>query len=424
MATSLEEPGHSRAIHILNQALSFRNLTPPKSNLPLTIPFLAHTSFQAGIQRWLAQLLNHHKHFAIPLHLPMSCAPKAVKVPANETGIIRIVLSVRPSENLLPATDCKATGNSGEAAHPTLRSRLRNHRRWEDLLGNSPELDQLPCGCHHLRNLLLHKEAAPLDEHLIVTLADLQLPAHLRRFLNANMNSAFVPTKQRFTDTFRHSLIKWLRHHGLPTTLSYHADSFLTPQWNKHQLHLQHEDRFTARSIKQLQEFLGDKVVLHHADHELQHLRLFCPKIYFRGCLATWQSPELFQPLPDDTDQTISNIIQQAFPAHLRKKYKWGFNPKFNMPYGVVHLKAKKQWRKGRPIVSYFKSYYGPLLRVTSNILNTMIHRSCRNHQDSSPSHNYGTTSTTTSTTHQILWTFTQSTTTWSASSTPSPKIA
>ena len=91
MATSLEEPGRSRAIHILNQALSYRDLTPPKSNLPLTIPFLAHTSFQADIQLWLAQLLNHHKHFAIPLHLPT----------------------------------CRV-----EAAHPTLRSRLHNHRRW------------------------------------------------------------------------------------------------------------------------------------------------------------------------------------------------------------------------------------------------------------------------------------------------------
>ena len=45
------------------------------------------------------------------------------------------------------------------------------------------------------------------------------------------------------------------------------------------------------------------------------------------------------------------------------------------MPYGVVHLKAKKQWKKGRTIISYFKSYYGPLLRVPSNVLNTMIHR-------------------------------------------------
>ena len=67
MATSLEE-------HLLNQALKNRNLTPPKGNLPLTIPVLAHPSFQSDLQRWLAQLLNHHKQFAIPLHLHFSHA--------------------------------------------------------------------------------------------------------------------------------------------------------------------------------------------------------------------------------------------------------------------------------------------------------------------------------------------------------------
>ena len=71
MATSLEEPGRSRATRLINQALSSRNLTPPKSNLSLTIPFLAHSNFQADAQRWLATILNQHKHFAIPLHLPI-----------------------------------------------------------------------------------------------------------------------------------------------------------------------------------------------------------------------------------------------------------------------------------------------------------------------------------------------------------------
>ena len=252
MATSLEEPERSRATHLINQALSSRNLTPPKGNLPLTIPFLAHANFQADAQRWLAAMLNQHKHFAVPLHLP--------------------------------------TRRLREAAHPTLRSRLHNHRRWEDHIGHPPQADQLPCGCNHLRSLLLPDHIFPPDEHLIVTLADLQLPAHLRRLLNANMNSTFFPTKRRYWDTFRRSLTKWLRHRGLPATLVHYADSFLAAQWTNHLHHLQHEDRFTARSIKQLQEFLSDAVVLHHADHELQHLRIFCPRVYFRGCLANRQN--------------------------------------------------------------------------------------------------------------------------------------
>ena len=133
-----------------------------------------------------------------------------------------------------------------------LRSRLRSHRRWETLLGSPPDIDHLPCGCDHLRSLLQPTFDDATGDHLIVTFADLQLPVHLRRFLNAHMNSTFFPTKQRYFDSFRRNFVKWLRHHGLPTTLSHHADSFLTIQWNHHNLQLHHEDRFTARSIKQL----------------------------------------------------------------------------------------------------------------------------------------------------------------------------
>ena len=86
-------------------------------------------------------------------------------------------------------------------------------------------------------------------------------------------------------------------------------------------------------------------------------------------------SVELFRPLPKDTDNTIREIIQQTFPAYFRQKYKWCFRAKFNMPYGVVHLKAKKQWTKGRTIISYFQSHYGVLLRATYTVLNTMIFR-------------------------------------------------
>ena len=45
MASNLEEPGRSRALHIINKALQYRNLTPPKPNIPLTVPFLAHDDF-------------------------------------------------------------------------------------------------------------------------------------------------------------------------------------------------------------------------------------------------------------------------------------------------------------------------------------------------------------------------------------------
>ena len=44
------------------------------------------------------------------------------------------------------------------------------------------------------------------------------------------------------------------------------------------------------------------------------------------------------------------------------------------MPYGIVHLKAKKHWQKGRTIISYFKSHFGTL-RAASTAITTVILR-------------------------------------------------
>ena len=140
-----------------------------------------------------------------------------------------------------------------------------------------------------------------------------------------------------------------------------------------HNAHLQQQPRFTARLLRQLQELLGPHTVLHHADHELQQLRLFCPRQYFTGALNTWQSPELFEPLPYLTAANIHDHLKATVPPILRTRYKWGFRKEFNIPYGVVHLKEKKHWHKGRTIISYFHSLTGNLLRITSRALDIIL---------------------------------------------------
>ena len=260
MASNLEEPGRSRALHIINQALQYRNLSPPKPNIPLTIPFLAHEQFPKHCEQWLKTTIQHHKHLAIPLHLP--------------------------------------THRLREAAHKTLRAHLRNHRTWEGTLSNPPTSSDLPCACAQLKTILLDPATPTIDNHYILTLEQPALPPHLRIFLAANMNSTFYPSKARYFLAFQTAFTKWLRIQGLPPSLAQHLEPFLQHQWRLHTDHLKHQPRFTARLLRQLQEFLGDQVVLHHADHELQQLRIFCPRQYFAGALATWHSSELFAPMP------------------------------------------------------------------------------------------------------------------------------
>ena len=337
MASNLEEPGRSRALHIINKALQYRNLTPPKPNIPLTIPFLAHNEFTKHCEQWLLTTIQQHKHLAIPLHLP--------------------------------------THRLREAAHnfKTLRTHLHNHRTWEATLQTPPDSSDLPCACSHLKTILLDPATPTVDNHYILTLEQLMLPPHLRILIAANMNSTFYPSKARYFLMFQTVFAKWLRIQGLPASLTQHLEPFLQHQWKLHTAHLKHQPRFTARLLRRLQEFLGDQVVLHHADHELQQLRIFCPRQYFTGALATWQAPELFEPMPTLHLSNIHEYLLNTVPSSLRTRYKWGFCKDFTIPYGIVHLKEKKHWRKGRTIISYFQSLSGNLLRITSRAVDIIL---------------------------------------------------
>ena len=335
-SASLEEPDRSRVLHLLHSALSFRNLTTPKANKPFTIPFLSHTTFSSDTEKWLRTLIQHHMHHVIPFHPP--------------------------------------TTKLREAAHKTLRSRLYNHKQWEELFTAHPSANDMPCSCSHMHTLLRPNHTATMyDGHYVLTLDDLQLPSHLQLFLQANMNSTFFPTKTQYFQQFHNHLVQWLHHHGLPTSLHHHCGPFLQQQWKQHIDNLHHTPRFTSRNVTQLQQFLTDKLVLHHADHELQNLRLFCPQHYFHGCLTTWNTPQLFLPLPQFTDQQLHTLLTQSFPAHIRRAYPWGFRKHFYTPHGVVFLKQKKSWRKGRTVISYFRSIAGNLLRATSKALDIML---------------------------------------------------
>ena len=121
MASNLEEPGRSRALHIISKALHYRNLTPP---------FPAHDEFTKHCQQWLQTTIQQHKHLAIPLHLP--------------------------------------THRLREAAHKTLQAQLHNHRAWEATLHTPPDPSDLPCACSHLKNLLLEPATATTSDHYIL----------------------------------------------------------------------------------------------------------------------------------------------------------------------------------------------------------------------------------------------------------------
>lgn len=173
-------------------------------------------------------------------------------------------------------------------------------------------------------------------------------------------------------------------------------------------------------AFQQLQEYLGDKVVLHHADHALQQLRIFCPQQNFRGALDTWQAPELFQPLPHLTPLNLQDHLMATVPPGLRTRYKWGFRTDFTIPRGIVNCPPQgKQTMAERPHSSPTTT---PLLAIS--FVSPAEHFSFHNTRANFPFLNSGNTSTPTSLKLTLTLLSKPPTTTLSASSTQFPNIA
>ena len=331
LAGHLEEPLRSQARHKMKQAFQFRNLTKPPQNSPLTIPFLAHQHFSTAVSRWLRDHILFYKDVAIPLHLP--------------------------------------TAKLREAAYPTIRSMLHNHRRVEQWW-NLEDVNSLPCCCRWIRQHSLCE--FPDSEHLAVALEELDLPPQLAIFKSANANSTYFYSRQPYFDLFSSRVHSWTRQHGLPPFTDTEIWSFFNGQWKVHTDELRRTDRFSFQKIKHLQQWLHHSAVLHHADHEQAKLTVFCPRLYFRGAWNTWDDPQLFQRLHISLEDAQERI-NTALPRALQIKYKWGINKKSTLPYGFVFLKKKKQFLKGRALISYYNSRFGRLLQVTARTLDSMV---------------------------------------------------
>ena len=116
-------------------------------NSPLSIPFLAHSTFNQLTSRWLRDQILRHKDLAIPLHLP--------------------------------------TAKLREAAFPTIR-------QLTIIIGERKNVDDRPCCCDWIRQRSTNLGST--TGHMASAFEDLSVPSHLRMFHSANANSTYIFT--------------------------------------------------------------------------------------------------------------------------------------------------------------------------------------------------------------------------------------
>ena len=297
----------------------------------LQLRFTSHPSFCSEVSAWIRKQVLSHKHILVPFHLPL--------------------FKIREGPQ-------------------TLKDFLHNFKEWDAWLQHH-SIDDVQCPCSKFATQL--PECCMTHGHVVAGIEQLGcLHRSFEKIGSGSAASAFFPAKHQ---SFKHNLkmfSSWRRKHCFPQSLESEFRSLLHLQWEKHVQHLSQEARLTWKDVSAARSLLHRYFVVHCEDHEPNHLMVYCPQFYFKAALRTWQDPAVFEPVEGSPEQ-LSKWVLGRIPGLLKKRYKWGINPSGTLPVGFIFLKRKKEFLKGRTIISYSNSCIKELLKAASQAILLMI---------------------------------------------------
>ena len=105
---------------------------------------------------------------------------------------------------------------------------------------------------------------------------------------------------------------------------------------------------------------------------ELHPLRIYCPVIYFQCLTKTFADPLVFRKLEESPSDIIEKTIAEI-NKQFGKSYPWALGAGRDLPNAYVLPKRKKQFRAGRPIVSFFTAPFRPMLNCIAKLIYNLL---------------------------------------------------
>ena len=329
LANSLEDPPRSKVRKLIKNAISFRNGPIPTAAKPLVIPLLAHKHFKVQAKRWLRKIVMSRKDQLIPFHLPC-CSIVAGKFPSVSTT-------------------------------------LYSHFQWmRKFVWESPPI----CSCSDLRRKHPELAVVTIDgrEHIASEASKMQFSRRIKFWLSVNAKTQVYPDFEDYVRMTWNAISKWLKHNKLGGVSSQDWKAFLEQQWVLHypeaRVPLSMQDIHFLRSELQ-------QLVVHGRDHAAQHVHVFCPWLYHHVLTQTFADKQVYNHL-NMTPTAAAEHLRTFCHSKLAKKYRWGVDSAASVPNSYILLKAKKNFLKARPIISYRAFHFAKLFRCTSFVLLTM----------------------------------------------------
>ena len=312
-----------KALHHLYKEMKRRNMAKPRNKRPLTIPFLAHRTFEQNLKQWLTNTIIQHKHHAVEFHVP------STKV------------------------CCKSS--------QTVAETLYNMNSFLKLWSIRPCTS---CNCGQF--LQQHPECRTTAHHVASPLSALNLPHQLAKCSAYSANSQIYFGYQKYAEITTELVQKWLNHHNLQNVDISKWQQFIDHEWSLHVA--ASKNCVSWQRIKDIQD-RTKTFVLHCIDHRPFEAWMFCPVLYYNLLMKTFQDPATYTPVPIPP-VGLPDLCQQLIPQHLLKRYPWGFRTKqFRVASAYILAKLKKDFSTARSIATYHSTIAASLLSTTSWLL-------------------------------------------------------
>ena len=191
-----------------------------------------------------------------------------------------------------------------------------------------------------------------------------------------SLSNKVFPSKKDYLTQLRSGLQTWTKRNGVPSMAAPTISEFGHHLWTEHCQHITHH--ITKSSITQLQSTF-EGAVFHCEDKQASSLRIYCPCLYYQATTTTFQDPSIFEALQIDPTATVTSLVTTLNQKH-GKAYPWAVGAGRQLPAGYILAKRKKDFRSGRPIISFVESPFRLMLNILARLIFQLIPVACPNH--------------------------------------------
>ena len=218
----------------------------------------------------------------------------------------------------------------------------------------------------------------PADPHWILagSLLHSLVSEELAVIAEGSLLNKVFPSKKEYHNQLKLGLQSWTKRNGLPSMPTSEISDLSQRLWTEHSKQV--TCHITKSSINSFQNTF-DGAIFHCEDKQASSLRIYCPCLYYQAIEKTFQDPSIFEPVSQDPESIVTSLVELLHRQH-GKSYPWAVGHGRQLPAGYILAKRKKDFRNGRPIISFVDSPFRPMLNILARMIFQLIPVACPKH--------------------------------------------